>query len=122
MRRNLGELLLDTVVGVLIFVVALWFLGRVLPTPALGHEHYPHHCCNERDCAPITGTRHVWKDGKIAETWISTKFGEAIVVEGGTLATDILPSHDGAGHACFRMWSSNPKDWSVRCWIREGGV
>lgn len=110
--------------AILAAFVAGALLSQCEVRPLRAHEGYPLACCSEKDCAPVTGTRLVWRDGKVVERWVQTKFGEARMLEPGGRVdqTEMHPSHDGRAHACFRLWDKDPTKWTVRCFLSEGGL
>lgn len=111
-------------------VLAAFVAGALLSQcevrPLRAHEagKYPFHCCNDADCAPVTGTRSVWRGGKVVERWAQTSHGEAQLLPPGNGAneTGFFPSPDGKAHACFRKWDKDPTKWTVRCWLGEEGL
>lgn len=76
-------------------VPALMLALSLLGSPAGAHGWYPHACCHDQDCGPVTALEYL-RDGGMK---VTTSIGTAVVPKGYT----IQPSLDGKAHACIRQ-------------------
>ena len=92
-------------VGALGIVVLL----ALLATQAWGHGWYPHECCADYDCAPVTKTESIpgfayagvaalGQQPQPPTLWVTTRHGRAAVPQ------NMIPrqSLDSQPHACIR--------------------